>query len=139
MSNSISFVGRLGADSELKHVGEQTVLEFRVANNVGFGDKKTTNWFRCNLWGRRGQSIESYLTKGKQVFVTGELALRPYTNRDGVEQISSDINVTNVDFISGADNAAPGGGGQMASAGVAAPAAPAVAPQTPESEDDMPF
>ena len=67
MSNSISFVGRLGNDAELKHIGENTVLEFSLANDVGFKEKKLTNWFRCSFWGKRGQSLAQFLVKGKQI------------------------------------------------------------------------
>ncbi len=98
MSNSINFVGRLGQSAELKHVGDNMILEFTVANNTGFGDKQVTNWFRCSMWGNRGQKIEAYMQKGTQVFITGELRLRPYTNKDGVEKLSADVRVNDVDF-----------------------------------------
>ena len=55
MSNSISFIGRLGPDPELKTVGDFKILELNVANNVGFGDKKVVNWMKCVLWGNRGE------------------------------------------------------------------------------------
>ena len=103
MSNSISFVGRLGRDAEVKEVGSNKVLEMNVANNTGFGDKKNTNWFRCTLWGARGEKIASYLTKGKEVYISGELNIRKY-DKDGVEKFSHDVNVNNVDFISGGGN-----------------------------------
>ena len=134
MSNSISFVGRLAADAELKHVGDNSVLEFRVANNVGFGDKQVTNWFRCNLWGKQAERIEQYMTKGKQVYISGELTLRPYTTKDGVEKMSVDIRVGNLDFV--------GGSGSESQDQPAPRTAPAPAPQAgPSSEDpeDLPF
>ena len=101
MGNAISFVGRLGADAELKQVGSNTVLEFRCANNTGFGDREVTNWFRCTMWGGRGEKLAQYLTKGSQVFVTGELSLKPWTTREGVERISPDVNVNQLDFVKG--------------------------------------
>jgi single-strand DNA-binding protein len=100
MSNNISFVGRLGSDAELKKVGDHTILELNVANNTGFGDKKETTWFKCTIWGSRGEKIQSYLTKGKQVFISGELTLRKFTNKEGVEKTSAEIKVDNIDFIS---------------------------------------
>jgi len=98
MSNSVSFVGRLGRDSELKPVGDSNVLEFSVANDVGFGDKQSTNWFRCSLWGKQAVSLEPYLLKGKQVFISGELSLRPWMTKDDVERISPDVRVNTVKF-----------------------------------------
>lgn len=133
MSNNISFVGRVGSDPELKDVGSSTVLEFRVANDTGFGERKTTNWFRCAYWGRRAQSLQPYLQKGKQVFITGELTLRKYTDREGVERWSPDVNVNQLDFVGGNPNGQNGGGQEGASQ-----SAPAPAP-SPETDEDMPF
>ena len=138
MSNSISFIGHLGADAELKHVGENTVLEFRVGNNVGFGDKKVTNWFRCALWGKRGQSVETYLRKGQQVFVTGELTLRNFTGKDGVEKLSAEIRVGNVDLCGGR-GAGPEMEGSAAPAMASAARKPSTKADAPETDDDMPF
>ena len=98
MSNSISFVGRLGGDAEAKKVGDYDLLEFRVANNVGYGDKQTTNWFTCQKWGKIGK-LADMLKKGTQVFVTGELCLRPYTTKDGAERVSNDIRISAIDLV----------------------------------------
>jgi single-strand DNA-binding protein len=135
MSNNISFVGRVGSDPELKEVGSSTVLEFRVANDTGFGDRKNTNWFRCAYWGKRAQALEPHLEKGKQIFITGELTLRKYTDREGVERWSPDVNVNQLDFVGGNPNNQGGmGGGQEG----APQSSPAPAP-TPETDEDMPF
>ena len=106
MSNSLSTVGRLTRDSELKDLGSVKVLEFSLASDQGFGDKKITNFFNCKLFGKRGESMAQYLLKGKQVFVIGELALRPYEGKNG-KSISVDLNLSAVDFVQGATEAKP--------------------------------
>lgn len=103
MSNNISFIGRLGRDSEIKEVGGTQLLEFNAANTVGFGDKQSTNWFRCALWGKRGAAIQQYLTKGTQVFVTGALTLRKY-EKDGIEKLSPEVRVSEVNFFGGGES-----------------------------------
>ena len=138
MSNNISFVGRVGSDPELKDVGSSTVLEFRVANDTGFGDRKTTNWFRCAYWGRRAQSLQPYLEKGKKVFITGELTLRKYTDRDNIERWSPDVNVNQLDFVGGNPNSQGAQGGSQEEGAAQASPAPAPAP-SPETDEDMPF
>jgi single-strand DNA-binding protein len=122
MSNNISFVGRIGQEPVLKEVGDSHVLEFSIANNTGFGDKKVTSWFRCALWGKQGKALEQHLSKGKQIFVTGELTLREY-EKDGAKRISPDIRVNAVDFVSGGSE---GGGSPTAG-------------QQTQSEADLPF
>ena len=141
MSNNISFVGHIGNEPELKQVGQNDLLELNVANNVGFGDRRSTNWFRCSIWGKRAVTLQPHLTKGKQVFVTGQLTLREYTNRDGEKRISPDIRVGEIEFFNtdrgGSDhqNAPP-----HQSANDSSSSTPATSStSTPETEDDMPF
>ena len=81
--NVISFDGRLTKDAELKQLQNNTVCNFDVACNTGYGDRKKTIYFRCDLWNKRAESLHSYLTKGIQVFVSGELSTEEYTNKNG--------------------------------------------------------
>ena len=137
MSNSISFVGRLGADAEFKQVGDNSVLEFRICNSTGWGDREIASWYRCTLWGKRGEKLEQYLPKGKQVFITGELSMRPWVTKEGVEKMSADINLTAVDLVGSREDStatadhAPGYGAE------AKPATPA--PAEGEDPNDLPF
>lgn len=109
--NVWTFTGRLGADAELRSTqsGEK-VLSFRVANDVGFGDRKTTQWVECSLWGRRGEAVAQFLTKGKQVCVSGELTLREFQKRDGSAGSGLSVRVNEVDFMSGGRDSGEGGG-----------------------------
>ncbi|MDP3331175.1 MAG: single-stranded DNA-binding protein, partial [Methylococcaceae bacterium] len=71
MSNVFSFTGTVGADAEVRYSPSgQPVLNVRVANNVGFGDKQQTLWIRVAVWGKRAEGqLANYLKKGQQVFV----------------------------------------------------------------------
>lgn len=135
MSNSISFLGNIANEPELKEVGQNSVLEFTVANNVGFGDRQVTNWFRCTMWGKRAVSLQPHLNKGKQIFVTGQLSLKKFTDREGAERLSPDIRVNEVEFVRGGNS----GGDSYASTPAASGAATTPPASSPETEDDMPF
>ena len=135
MSNNISFVGRIGQDPELKDVGSTTVLEFSVANDTGFGDRKNTNWFRCAYWGKRGESVQQYLSKGKQVFISGELSLREYTDKEGVKKYSPDVNIQSLDFVGGRDEE----GRRVPDAPRQDTGPSQSTPSSPETDEDMPF
>lgn len=98
--NIWTFTGRLGADAELRTTqGGDKVLGFRVANDVGFGDRKTTQWVQCSLWGKRAESIARYMTKGKQVCVAGEVTMTSYSARDGSTAYNLSVRVSEVDFF----------------------------------------
>lgn len=109
--NVWTFSGRLGADAELRTVqsGEK-VLGFRVANDVGFGDRRTTQWVDCSIWGRRAESLAPHLTKGKAVVVSGEVTLREYEKRDGTRGAGLSVRVNEIDFMGGGRDGEGGGG-----------------------------
>ena len=85
--------------------GDGQVLELSVANDVGFGDRKSTNWFRCAIWGKRAATLQPMLLKGKQVFVRGELTMRAFTNKDGVEKLSAEVRVDDLQLLGGKEPA----------------------------------
>tara|TARA_R110002124_G_scaffold65308_1_gene178725 strand:- start:40 stop:393 length:354 start_codon:yes stop_codon:yes gene_type:complete len=79
--NSLSIVGNLASDPELKKVNETSVLNFTVASNV---NKDTVIYSDCALWGKLGESLSTFLTKGKPVTVFGELSgINAYVKKDG--------------------------------------------------------
>lgn len=95
--NKITAVGRIVAEAEVRFTsGGDLVASFRLASDVGYGDKKTTNWFSCQVWGKRAESIAQYLAKGSQVTVFGSLTMREWTNKEGVKQLSPDIRVDEI-------------------------------------------
>lgn len=82
MSNSISFVGKLGKDSERKATQNGQMLKFSVAENVGWGERKTTNWWNCSLFGKQAEGqLMDYLTKGTQVFIVGEVSFSEHEGK----------------------------------------------------------
>jgi single-strand DNA-binding protein len=107
--NKISFTGRLAADAETRFTPKgDAICGFRVASDVGYGENKSTNWFSCQVWGKRGEALAPHLTKGQQVTVFGQLTLREWTNKDGVKQLSPDVRVDEIELQGGKrEGAAP--------------------------------
>jgi single-strand DNA-binding protein len=101
MSNVFSFTGTVGADAEVRYLPSgQAVLNVRVANNIGFGDKQQTLWINCAVWGKRAEgALKDYLKKGQQVFVSGELSQREYKANDGTTKTALELNANILDLI----------------------------------------
>ena len=134
MSNNISVIGRLGRDGESKQVGSTALYEFTVADSQGYGDKKTTNWFKCQLWGKQAESaVTQYLVKGAQVAIFGELTLREFVNKEGAKQISAEIRVNKIELLGGKQE------GQAPSQQQAKPAQPAPNNGGFDDFEDLPF
>lgn len=101
MTIRASFHGSLGRNAETKTVGENRVTKFSVANNSGYGDKKTTIWIDCNAWGSRYEKLAQYLTKGQSILVYGELEMNEYQAKDGSNKTSLRCRVTDIELLGG--------------------------------------
>ena len=75
MYNKTIVLGRIGSDgADLRYTPQgKAVASFSLAANSGFGDYKTTIWFRCTTWGKTAEAAAEYLTKGAAILVDGEL------------------------------------------------------------------
>lgn len=99
--NVFTFNGRLGRDAEVRHTPNgHAVCSFAVANDVGFGERKVTNWIKCDLWGKRAEGgLPQFLVKGAQVVVSGEVTLDEFTKRDGTSAAALKVRVQEVDLV----------------------------------------
>ena len=77
--NKVILVGNLGRDAELRHTpGGAAVATLNLATTEMWNDKQgqrqeKTEWHRVVLWGKQAESLQEYLTKGKQIYVEGRL------------------------------------------------------------------
>ena len=113
--NHVILIGRLTRDAELKYTsGGQAVCKFGLAINrrKKQGDQwvDEANFFDIVLWGRAGESINQYLTKGKQVAVEGELRQDRW-EQDGQSRSKVEIMANNVQLLGGGSGGASGGNG----------------------------
>lgn len=78
--------GRLGRNAELRTTQSGTaVCKFTVACDQGFGDRKTTIWVQCVVFGDRANKLSQYLVKGLAVTVMGEAKPVFWKNKDDGE------------------------------------------------------
>ena len=136
--NLLAMTGNLGRDAEVRQAGSSTVCSFAVALSSGWGDKKTTTWINCSVWGRQAEgTLPTYLKKGQQVALTGELSTREYQAKDGTMKTSLELRVGTIDLIGKRDDGAAQGQQQAA----AQHSAPTVHsnPAVDNFDDDVPF
>jgi len=78
---NITIAGRLTKDAETRNAGDDRVTGFSVAVDDRSGREKTTIFFDCSMWGKRGESLAQYLTKGSSVTVSGDLGKREHDGK----------------------------------------------------------
>lgn len=109
--NVFTFTGNLGKDAEQRftQVGD-SIVSFSVAVKSGFGDKAKTTWVRCSIFGKRGESVLPYLSKGQSVGVSGEFSMNEWTDKEGQNRAAPDVRVNDVTLLGKKDNQAPAEG-----------------------------
>ena len=100
--NVFTCTTRLYKDAEQRFTsGGDSIVSFRGPVDAGFGQNKTTSWIKFNLWGKRGESLTQYLKDKTQVCVSGELANREYTDKDGQKRYSLEVRVNELTLLGG--------------------------------------
>ena len=90
--NKFIVTGNITKDAELRYTAnDKAYSKFCIANNEGYGDNKKTNFFNCTLWGKSAENLNRFLTKGQKVLITGRVELGKYTDKEGVERLTTDI------------------------------------------------
>ncbi len=117
--NKAILVGNLGRDAEMRFTtGGTAVATVSIATTDHFTDRdgqkrEDTQWHRIVIWGKTAESIQPYLTKGKQIYVEGKIQTREWTDKEGKQVKTTEIRADRVVLLGGAGG---GGGGERTAA-----------------------
>lgn len=126
---NITIAGNIGKDAVTRRTQNgDAVTGWSVAVEERQGQEKRTIWFDCNLWGKRGESLAQYLTKGGKVAVSGELSTREHEGKTYLTIRADQVTLLGGKSDGGRDDAGGEGGGKNQS-----PSA------RPDLDDDIPF
>ena len=166
-------IGNVGRDPNVRYLEGNNpnaqgrkVATFTLATTERFRDRngetrENTEWHNIVAWGQPADVCERFVHKGTQLYIEGRLRTRKYTDSQGMEKYTTEINVDTLQLLGRRDGDGSGypadqqGGGyprqgsyqqpaqpqqpvyqQPAPQAAAAPAAP-VADEGPT--DDLPF
>jgi single-strand DNA-binding protein len=117
MYQSITLVGRLGRDPEMRYTPSgQAVATFNLAVNRQFTQAggevvKETTWFRASVWDKTAENCHQFLKKGSLVLIEGRLVCDPqtggprlFTRKDGTPGTAFEVNTGTVRFLSNLEN-----------------------------------
>lgn len=95
--NKVQLIGNLGQLPEIRttETGKK-VARFSIATNDTYrsatGERITqTSWHNVIAWGKLAEISEKYLTKGREVAVSGKLVHRNYVDKNGVKRYVTEI------------------------------------------------
>ena len=137
--NRVILMGNLTRDPQLKYLPNNTaVCEFGLAINRRWRDKDGNQkedvcFVDIAAFGRQGETVNQYMTKGRQILVEGRLRFDSWTGQDGQKRSKLSVVAENFQFV-GARGDQPAGAGAPQERS----APPAEAPGQPSGPDDAP-
>lgn len=100
--NKVILLGNLGADPELRYTqAGGAVLNMRLATSRTYLDRnkvrqEQTDWHSVTLWGKRGEALAKFLTKGDRLFIEGRIQTSSYDDKEGQKRYKTEVIAENV-------------------------------------------
>ncbi len=114
--NKVIIVGNLGKDPETRYAPSgDAFCTITVATTDSWKDKATgekkesTEWHRVVFNGRLAEIAGQYLKKGRPVYIEGSLRTRKWTNKDGVDQYTTEIRADQMQMLGSRESEGSGG------------------------------
>jgi single-strand DNA-binding protein len=95
--NKVILIGNLTRDPEMKETQNgQVITTFGIATNrewmTGDSDrKKSTEFHECVAWAKLGEICNTYLRKGKLVYLEGYLKTRSWEDDSGEKRFRTEV------------------------------------------------
>lgn len=100
--NKVILLGRLTKDPDMRFAQATgtAVTRFTIAVNRPM-KKDEADFINCIAFGKTGETIAQYLTKGRQIAINGNIRTGSYEAKDGTKKYTTEVVVETFEFIAG--------------------------------------
>lgn len=115
--NKVILMGNLTRDPQLKYLPNNTaVCEIGLAVNHRWRDNEGNQreevcFVDLTAFGRRGETLNQYMSKGRPILIEGRLKLDTWTAQDGTKRSKHSVVIDNFQFVGSREGGSGGGGG----------------------------
>jgi single-strand DNA-binding protein len=104
MLNKVTLIGNLGKDPVFRVTANNSpVAEFSLATTESWKDGNErvshTEWHKVVVWGKLAQAVRDGLHKGSKTYIEGSLRTRKWTDKDGIDRYTTEVNASRVLFL----------------------------------------
>jgi len=113
--NQVILMGNLTRDPELRTTPSgQSVCSFGMAINRSWqgsdgNQQEAVDYFDITAWGKLGELVNQYLSKGRRCLIQGRLSYRSW-EQDGQKRSKVEVIANDVTFLDGGGQGQGGGG-----------------------------
>ncbi|MDR2925834.1 MAG: single-stranded DNA-binding protein [Azoarcus sp.] len=104
--NKVILIGNLGRDPEIRYMTSgEAVANVTIATSESWKDKNSgeqkeqTEWHRVVFYRRLAEIVGQYLKKGSQVYVEGRIRTRKWTDKDGQERYTTEVEASEMKML----------------------------------------
>jgi len=103
--NKVILIGNLGADPEVRYAASgDPVCSFSVATSEKFKNRNgelqtTTEWHKVVLFRHLAEIACQYLRKGSSAYFEGQLKIRKWTDKNGLERYTTEVEVNELKML----------------------------------------
>jgi single-strand DNA-binding protein len=98
--NTVMLIGTLTRDPELKEREKTKICDMRLVE--AGGRREAPLYIDVSTFGRQAEVCSQYLSKGRQVAISGQLRFREWESDDGNKRSMHTIAAEHIDFLTGA-------------------------------------
>ena len=110
MINSVTLVGRMAGDAELRYTpNNQAVATFRLAVNRNFksqNGEREADFINCVIWRQQAENLANWAKKGALIGITGRIQTRSYENQQGQRVYVTEVIADSFQLLERRDNGA---------------------------------
>ena len=114
--NKVLLMGNLTRDPEVRYTPKgNAVGDLGLAVNDSYKAqdgtiKETVTFINVEVWGRQAETCKQYLSKGRPVFIEGQLKLDQWETPQGEKKSQLRVRAERVQFLGGGQGGGGGGG-----------------------------
>ncbi|MCB0461425.1 MAG: single-stranded DNA-binding protein [Flavobacteriaceae bacterium] len=102
LKNNVQLIGHVGQEPTITQLESgKKVARISLATNENYKNaneekQSNTQWHTLVAWGKAAGIVEKYVTKGKEIAITGKLTSRSYETKEGEKRSVTKIMVNEI-------------------------------------------
>lgn len=120
--NNCCFIGNVGKIETRYLTNGDAVVNLSLACNETYKDKngekqEKTEWVNVTIYGKLAEITSKYVEKGKQIYISGRMATRKWTDKNGVDRYTTEIIATDMKMLGSNSGDSRSAEGQQSNSG----------------------
>lgn len=107
--NLCQFIGNVGKIETRYAQSGDAITNISLACNESWRDKNSgekkehVEWVRVSMFGKLAEIAQQYVKKGDAIYISGKMQTRKFTNKDGVDQYTTEIRADQMQMLGSKD------------------------------------